>query len=305
MQDKNFVTHCPACGTPAKEQARFCTHCGKPLGAVSPEENVLMSRCPKCGYKPTAPSRFCIQCGTSLVVETPPQPQSEPKQTEQQTCPPQQNTTKQAAPQSNPPQQNTARQAAPQTPPSPQNTAPAGQPHQQYAPQPQYYGYQPGNIVQTLCSKLRVSAILLLITGCLQAIVGIIVTIIGIVLATQIGYISRYAGYYGYRYYQDEVAIAIVGMITLLVIGVFVLVTCIFNFVGAGRTFQYIKQIQQYPVGIVAHFMPSGKTIGLLILNILWGGVIGIIGSVFALVARSFVQNNSAQFMALEQDARH
>lgn len=278
---------CSYCGTVIKEGAKFCTQCGKPLEADDSQNDILMSRCPKCGYTPSSPSRFCIRCGESLVVKNAPQQQAAPGQTPPQDSEPQQ----QAAPSQTPPPY------AQQVSPPPYQQPMAGQ---------YYPTYQPIGVLQTLCSRLRVSAVLLLITGIIQAIGGVIVTIIGIVMAANLGSIRGYVSYYGYyRYYQSDLDTATAATITCLIMGILMLVVCVFNFVGAARTFSYIKQIQRSPMGIVQHFAKAGKTIALLVLNILCGGAIGIIGSTFALAARSFVQSNAAQFVSLEQQVRN
>ena len=78
---------------------------------------------------------------------------------------------------------------------------------------------------------------------------------------------------------------------------------CIPNFIYAAKTFSYGKQIKQYPVGIIQHFRPVGKLVALLIVNVLAGGMVGIVGAVFALVARMQVQGHYPMFQELERQA--
>lgn len=49
---------CGACGAPAPTEARFCSQCGKPLGAKC---------CPGCGQGVTLQDRFCPGCGKPLA----------------------------------------------------------------------------------------------------------------------------------------------------------------------------------------------------------------------------------------------
>ncbi len=290
------MIRCQFCGAAAYDNSKFCTNCGRPLQGTAAKEEILMSRCPKCGYEPTKPSKFCIHCGASLVASPPPQAAA-------QDQPAQQQSPEQAAAQGQPAQQQSPEQAAAQNQPAQQYVQYNAQ-AQYYAAQPAYY--QPGGALQTLCSRLKVSAILLLITGIMQAISGIILMIFGIYTLVFLG---QYASYYGYLYsgsysHSADLVLAIVLSSVLLGLGLLMLVTCIFNLMCTGRTFSYCKEIQQSPVGIVAHFQHGGKTIALLVLNILTGGVIGIVGSAFALAARSHVLNNANQFAELERETQ-
>src|SRR5690242_14958287 len=64
---------CPACGTPAREGARFCATCGVTL-EVS---------CPGCGASADLADRFCSSCGAPL--ERAVAPVSPPAQEERKT----------------------------------------------------------------------------------------------------------------------------------------------------------------------------------------------------------------------------
>lgn len=186
---------------------------------------------------------------------------------------------------------------------------PCGQPY----PQTGSYYRNPYNLLEKLCGRLRVSAITLLITAILQVIgslscigIGIAMIFIGAPLFGDV--LNQYGGYINYyttdfeydslvRFGSDAV---IVCAVVCFVISVFMAVVCVVNFITAARTFGYIKQIHQSPIGIVSHFQSAGKPIAVLVLNILCGGVLGIIGAVFALVARSLVTENQNQFYDLE-----
>src|SRR5206468_444192 len=53
--------NCPACGTPAEPNRKFCGECGAQL-AVG---------CPSCGASNAPTAKFCGECGTALQVTSP------------------------------------------------------------------------------------------------------------------------------------------------------------------------------------------------------------------------------------------
>ena len=56
-------SHCPGCGTPALDGAKFCHNCGAPLPAPAPQEGDRF--CPKC--RKMTRGKFCPDCGTETV----------------------------------------------------------------------------------------------------------------------------------------------------------------------------------------------------------------------------------------------
>lgn len=55
--ERRRVASCATCGPRPEPGARFCSHCGRPLGG-----------CPSCGREPRiAGARFCDHCGTALA----------------------------------------------------------------------------------------------------------------------------------------------------------------------------------------------------------------------------------------------
>ena len=87
---------------------------------------------------------------------------------------------------------------------------------------------------------------------------------------------------------------------TYIISGIFVLVVAALNFVNASKDIKYSKEILSRPVGIVAKFDPIGGYIGNLVYNILFGGIVDVAGSIFALTIRNFVLTNRAYFNSLE-----
>ena len=56
-------SHCPGCGAPALDGAKFCHNCGAPLPAPAPPEGDRF--CPKC--RKMTQGKFCPDCGTETV----------------------------------------------------------------------------------------------------------------------------------------------------------------------------------------------------------------------------------------------
>lgn len=82
-----------------------------------------------------------------------------------------------------------------------------------------------------------------------------------------------------------------------LLIEWWVLIVGVLNIVSAISDINYSKEILTKPSGIVAKFEPMGGAIVTLVYNLLIGGVIGVIGSIYYFVAiRSFVMENKASF---------
>ena len=97
----------------------------------------------------------------------------------------------------------------------------------------------------------------------------------------------------------------VIGCIQIL-LGLFVqyvfLIVGILNIVTAISDINYSKQVITSPVGIYKKFEPLVMPIITLIYNLVFGGVIGVVGSVYYLVAiRGFVMNNRSKFEHIEQ----
>ncbi len=64
---------CPRCGTPNKEESKFCGSCGQALGGVS---GVI---CPMCGTDNPPGSTICKRCGARLVPLAVPPSEEQPE----------------------------------------------------------------------------------------------------------------------------------------------------------------------------------------------------------------------------------
>lgn len=278
------MSHCPSCGAEVQPGAKFCTKCGAKVNTAQATEQFL-SRCPKCGYEPSNPSKFCIRCGTSMIAsgnaqQTPPK-QAAPKQTPPQ--PPKQ----QAAPKQTPPQQHQP----------PKQTPPYAQSYGQTPPVNFNQNYVPNMAVHQLCSRMRTSSVLLIIAGIIQFIGGLISMIVSFVCFGELGRVGRYYSYASsYGYYSSDYEIATAATVVALIAGITAMIVAIIDFIYAAKLRGNAKRIQANPsvAGII--YATNGKAVAMLILNILCGGIIGIIGSAVAITARGIVQANYPVF---------
>lgn len=76
----------------------------------------------------------------------------------------------------------------------------------------------------------------------------------------------------------------------------------VLNIVSSIKDMDYAKKIFTNQNGIVATFEPVAGPIITLVYNVLVGGIIGVIGSIYYFVGiRSYVLENQAAFRAMEQ----
>ena len=80
------------------------------------------------------------------------------------------------------------------------------------------------------------------------------------------------------------------------------LIIGVLNIVTAVQDMNFSKNIIDNPVGIVAKFKPLTVPILILIYNVIFGGIIGVVGSIYYLVGiRNFVLSNELEFINVEQ----
>lgn len=85
-----------------------------------------------------------------------------------------------------------------------------------------------------------------------------------------------------------------------------ILIVGLLNIVSAIMDINYSKTVFQNPTGIVAKFEPLVGPIITLIYNLVVGGVVGVIGSVYYFaVIRQFVLNNKSGFARIEADFKN
>lgn len=82
------------------------------------------------------------------------------------------------------------------------------------------------------------------------------------------------------------------------------LIVGVLNLVSGIQDINFSKAVVQKPIGIIKKFEPLTAPIIALVYNLIFGGVIGIAGSIYYLVAiRSFVMENKTAFAEIENGA--
>lgn len=75
------------------------------------------------------------------------------------------------------------------------------------------------------------------------------------------------------------------------------------NLYAASKDLQYSKDVLVNPVGIVEKYKPVTGLVVTLGYNLCFGGILGVIGSVFSFLTREYVQKNEAVFLNIEAQA--
>lgn len=257
---------CTNCGKQLEEGTKFCDGCG---------QAVVISQTTPAAAAGTANARPMGQnpaVGTAQGSTLGGQPQG--GQFNRQNNQPQNQQYSQ--PHNQPYNQPYVRPAQPEGQPYYQQQYTATNSGGTYAP----YNSAPiptENLLSRLSSKMNTNGIVWIIVACLQVIIGLYNLIIGLEISS---------------YRTDGT--------TYIISGLFVLVVAALNFVNASKDIKYSKEILSRPVGIVAKFDPIGGYIGNLVYNILFGGIVGVVGSIFTLTIRNYVLTNRAYFNSLE-----
>ena len=163
------------------------------------------------------------------------------------------------------------------------NNMPPNQQGYQQGYQSPYQAYPPmQDVLQQLSGKIRTQGIIWMIVCIIQYLAGILY------LYAAIDY-SWYGGFY-----VDEPV--------YLVMGIFMILVAAVNTVLCVTNFKYSQEILQRPIGILNKYMPVGGIIGMIIYNILFGGLVGIVGAIYAFTVRSFVLTNQMLFAQKERE---
>ena len=224
-----------------------------------------MSFCQKCGTQLVAEAQFCPSCGTPVVN------QATQTQSVQQTA------------------QTEQEQVNYQQPVQPQYQQPTYQ-YQQGA-QPQYqqpaYQYQvpaPSQyppVLENFTKKVKVEGIIWIVIASLQAIFALYCFSNGATLSSSYYFREQASQCYFY--------------------GVVLAIVAVINFIVASRDIKNSKLYLEKPVGIVKKYKPIGGYIINIIYNVLFGGLFGVVGSIYGFYVRSLVTNNEAEFLSYEQ----
>ena len=96
--------------------------------------------------------------------------------------------------------------------------------------------------------------------------------------------------------------IGILQIVGGLLISWWMMVVGVLNIISAVRDMNYSKTLQENSAGIVARFEPIAGAIIVLIYTLVIGGIVGVAGSIYYLVAvRNYVMENRQHFDALAQ----
>ena len=91
-----------------------------------------------------------------------------------------------------------------------------------------------------------------------------------------------------------QIALGITLNWVLLIVGVL-------NIISAIQNINYSETVVMNPKGIVAKYKPLTMPVIVLIYNLIFGGIIGVVGSLYYLIGiRSFVLNNEGMFARIE-----
>ena len=90
-----------------------------------------------------------------------------------------------------------------------------------------------------------------------------------------------------------------------LAINWFLLIVGALNLASGIGCIKFSKKISTQPTGIIKEFKPLTGPIITLIYNLIFGGIIGIIGSIYYLIAiRGFVVENENEFVRIESECQ-
>ena len=83
----------------------------------------------------------------------------------------------------------------------------------------------------------------------------------------------------------------------------FLLIVGVLNIISSIQDMQYSKALLENPAGIVEKFEPITGPIITLVYNLVIGGVIGVVGSIYYFVAiRNYVMENKQYFASLDAE---
>ncbi len=220
-----------------------------------------MSFCPKCGSQVGNDKNFCSNCGSPV------------------------NNTG-ASNYSQAPIQTVPRQAIPV--------------------QPLYTAPPAPSFSQTVAQKIRFSSIWWLVALILQYIGTALCLIYTIVSFAMYGISSSQPVNYGYSTYNsynysslrsdDFSDIFLIVGIVLIALVIIMLIMAIVSTVKFSKNRRLSKQVLTNPSAVIVAYRTSHPVL-LLVLNILFGGIFGIVAAIIELVTRNFVLNSTSQLM--------
>ena len=93
------------------------------------------------------------------------------------------------------------------------------------------------------------------------------------------------------------ICIAGIQLILAMTVDWFLLIVGVLNVISAIKDLQYSKELLNKPAKVVEKYQPLTMPIIVLVYNAIFGGVIGVVGSIYYLVSiRNFVLTNKDMF---------
>ena len=83
--------------------------------------------------------------------------------------------------------------------------------------------------------------------------------------------------------------------------GMWTLLVGILNVYSGHKDFTYSKDLLKKPVAIISRYKSAAPIVITLIYNLIFGGIIGIAGSLYEMSIRNFVLNNKTEFEQAEK----
>lgn len=130
---------------------------------------------------------------------------------------------------------------------------------------------RPKGLLEMISDKIQIEALIWAIVAGIQYLIGI-----------------------AYLIFFMDSGMAFYGFMIIIIGGANTFFAC--------TNYKYSKEILVYPVGIVDKYRNIGMLIGNMVYNILFGGVIGIAGSLYAFNLREFVLSNESRLLAIQHD---
>ena len=153
----------------------------------------------------------------------------------------------------------------------------------------QYYSQQavPGVVypetpLEKLRSKLKVEMIIWIVIASLQICLALWYFLIADSLSS-------------YSYTRDSVGGYIFCGITLLIVA-------FINYIASYKRYKTRNRIKQTPTCIVEEYSPIAGFVVNLIYNVLFGGIFGIVGSIYGLTVRNYVMKYKNYFISIEKE---
>lgn len=237
--------------------------------------------CTTCGAELEDTAKYCVQCGSLAEMQT---ANTESVNEQQETKNEQQQNFSQEQPQNEQPNYGYAQGQYGYNSQNSQNYqsnyTQQGYGYQYQQQQRQNYnnGYYPPqkNIVQQLADKVKIQGIIWSVIAGLQYLIAI---------GTFISAMDSY-------YVNDSTVFY----------AFCVLVIAVLNTISFINDFKYCTEVVNSPIGIVRKYEPLGARVVNVIYNVIFGGFIGVAGSVYGFVLRNFVMQHKFEFIEIEKN---